>query len=207
MADELFNEDEYDVLGETVNIAMGKAGAALAEAFAGFVNLQVPEIRAIRVTAIEQIRARLVQTYRHISILHQEFFGELSGHIAIIYGPASYDALRKVLGFDDRDGDGRRQREELLLELGNAINSTCILGIGEQLRLRTGLRAPRVHAFDIPANEAAQRLFGQLPTWSGQTLQIDIVFHLEDHAVPFELIVTMLPDCLPLVRRALAQRL
>lgn len=207
MADQLFTDDEQDLLAETVNIAMGKAGAALAEAFAGFVNLHVPEIRTIRASAIDETRERLMRTYERFSILHQEFFGELSGHIAVIYGPASYEALRKVLGFDDRDGDGRRQREELLLELGNALNSSCIIGIGRQLELRTGLRAPRIQALDIPASEAAHRLFGQLPTWRGETLQIDMVFHLEDHVVPFELIVTMLPDCLPQVRQALAQRL
>lgn len=205
MISELFNEDEHDLLAEIVNIAMGKAGAALAEAFAGFVNLHVPEIRTIRASAINDTRERLTQTYDRFSVLHQEFFGELTGHIAVIYGPASYEALRKVLGFDDRDGDGRRQREELLLELGNALNSSCILGIGAQLKLRTGLREPRIQALDTPSAEAAQRLFGTLPTWSGQTLQIDMVFHLEDHVVPFELIVTMLPSCLPAVRRALSQ--
>ena len=207
MTEELFNEDERDVLAETVNIAMGKAGATLAEAFSGFVNLRVPDIRAVGAGDLKETRARLVRTYERISVLDQEFFGEFSGDIAVVYGPASYAALREVLGFDDRDGDGRKQREELLLELGNALASTCVQEIGSLLELRTGLRPPRVVAFDVPSKEADLRLFGNSQAWSGQTLLIDIVFHLEAHDVPFELLITVLPDCLPGVKMALAKRI
>lgn len=205
-ANELFDEDERDQLAEFVNIAMGKAGASLAEAFAGFVNLRVPEIRTVGVAAINETRERLVRTYQRISVLHQEFFGEITGEIAVIYGPASYAALREVLGFDDRDGDGRRQREELLLELGNALASTCVRELGALLELRTGLRAPRMLAFDTRSDEAVRRLFGEIQAWSGQTLLIDIVFHLESHDVPFELMITIQPPCLAAVKCALAQR-
>ena len=207
MTEELFNEDERDVLGETVNIAMGKASATLAEAFAGFVNLRVPEIRAVSAADLRETRTRLVRTYERISVLEQEFFGEFAGTIAVVYGPASYAALRQVLGIDDREGDGRRQREELLLELGNALASTCVREIGALLELRTGLRPPRVMAFDVPTNEADWHLFGELETLAGQMLLIDIVFHLEDHDVPFELMVTVQQSSLPALKQALAKRI
>lgn len=201
--DEFLGVDERDQLAELVNIAMGKAGAALAEAFAGFVNLRVPEIRTVGAAAINETKERLVHTYPRISVLHQEFFGELTGEIAVIYGPASYAALREVLGFDDREGDGRRQREELLLELGNALASTCVHELGALLELRTGLRAPRMLVFDTQSDEAVRLLFGEMQAWSGQTLLIDIVFHLESHQVPFELMITIQPPCLSAVKRAL----
>lgn len=207
MAEELFNEDERDVLGETVNVAMGKAGVTLAEAFAGFVNLRVPEIRAVNAADLKETRARLMRTYERISVLEQEFFGEFAGTIAVVYGPASYAALRQVLGFDDRDGDGRKQREELLLELGNALASTCVLEIGALLELRTGLRPPRVMAFDVPTQDADWHLFGELETLAGQTLLIDIIFHLEAHDVPFELMVTVDADCMPTLKQSLAKRI
>jgi chemotaxis protein CheY-P-specific phosphatase CheC len=200
MTNQLFTEDERDLLGEIVNIAMVKAGATLAEAFDGFVNLRVPEIRTVGASEGNETRERLICTYERISVLHQEFFGELAGDIAVIYGPASYAALRDVLGFDDRDGDGRRQREELLLELGNALASTCILEIGALLEKRTGLRPPRVVAFDVPSGEAVRRLFGELGVWNGQTLLIEIIFHMEAHEVPFELMITVLPNCLQSVK-------
>lgn len=203
MLDDLFNEVERDVLGEVVNIAMGRTGAALAEAFDGFVNLRVPEIRAVGSADVVETRQRLMVTYERISILHQEFLGELVGNIAVIFGPASYAALRDVLGFDDLDGDGRCQREELLLELGNALASTFVLQFGVLLTLRTGMRPPRVAAFDVPALKGVERLFGDLPAWTGRTMLIDILFHLEDHEVPFELMMTVLPECLPAVKRAL----
>lgn len=199
----LLTDEERDLFSEVVNIAMGRAGADLADAFAGFVHLRVPEIRSVSAASLEATRERLMQAHARISVLHQELIGELSGDIAVIYGPASYAALREVLGFDDRDGDGRRQREELLLELGNALSSTLIAGIGSQLGLRAGLRPPRMALFDRPTDEAARRLFADSPAWRGETLQIAIIFHLEAHDVPFELIVTLMPDCLPAVRRAL----
>jgi hypothetical protein len=58
--------------------------------------------------------------------------------------------------------------------------------------------------FDEPVAEAARRLFDDSPAWNGETLQIAIVFHLEAHDVPFELLVTLAPACLPAVRHALA---
>ncbi|MES2017940.1 MAG: hypothetical protein V4484_15735 [Pseudomonadota bacterium] len=204
MSTDLFNEDERDQLGEIVNIAMGRTGAALAAAFDGFVSLRVPEILAVEAADVARTRQRLVLAYERISVLRQEFFGELAGDIAVVYGPASYAALREVLGFDERDGDNRAQREELLLELGNALASTCILEIGTLLDLRTGMRPPRVAAFDVPTQEAVQHLFGDAPSWTGKTLLIDIIFHLEQHEVPFELMITVLPHCLPGVRLALA---
>lgn len=207
MSEELFNEDERDVLGEIVNIAMGKAGATLAEAFSGFVNLRVPEIRAVSAEDLRETRTRLMRTYERISVLEQEFFGEFAGTIAVVYGPASYAALRQVLGFDDRAGDGRRQREELLLELGNALASTCVQEISTLLELRTGLRPPRVMAFDVPTSEADWHLFGELEALAGQMLLIDIVFHLEHHEVPFELMVTVQQGCLPTLKQALAKRI
>ncbi|MDP3520698.1 MAG: hypothetical protein Q8S02_08755 [Hydrogenophaga sp.] len=207
MADDLFNEDERDVLGETVNVAMGKAGAKLADAFSGFVQLRVPELRSLSAADFFQVRARLAETYERISVIQQEFFGELAGSIAVIYGPASYAALRDVLGFDDRDGDSRQQREELLLELGNALASTCVLEIAELLELRTGLRAPQMVTFDCPTPEASWNPMGLNQPWEGQTLQIDIVFFLEANEVPFELMITVLPDRLPVVKQALAKRL
>lgn len=204
MSEPIFNEHEHDQLSEIVNVAMGKTGAALAEAFDGFVNLRVPEIRAVDAADIEQTRQRLIHAYERISVLHQEFYGELVGDIAVIYGPASYAALRDVLGFDDRDGDGRRQREELLLELGNALASTCVLEIGALLTMRTGMRPPRVAAFDVAAAEGVRHLFGDMSAWSGKAMLIDIVFHLEAHEVPFELMITLSPDSLPRIKRALA---
>jgi hypothetical protein len=38
-------------------------------------------------------------------------------------------------------------------------------------------------------------------------LLIDIVFHLEDHDVPFELMVTVQQSCLPALKQALAKRI
>jgi len=204
MSDPLLSDDERDQFGEIVNIAMGRAGADLAEAFAGFVHLRVPEIHSVSAATLDDTRERLMRTYERISILHQELIGELAGDIAVVYGPASYAALREVLGFDSRDGDGRRQREELLLELGSALTGTFVAGIGGLLGLRTGLRPPRMALFDAPVQEAARRLFEDSPAWRGETLQIAIVFHLEASDVPFELLITLSPDSLPAVRRALA---
>lgn len=206
MADPLLSDDERDQFGELVNVAMGRAGADLAEAFSGFVHLRIPEIRDVNLTELNETRKRLAQAYTRISILHQEFIGELAGDIAIVYGPASYAALREVLGFDDRDGDSRSQREELLLELGNALASTFITSISGLLKLRTGLRPPRMALFDEPATDAVRRLFADSGALQRETLQIAIVFHLEKHDVPFELLINLAPECLTAVRNALHPR-
>lgn len=207
MNDPLFNADQRDQFGEIVNIAMGKTGAALAKALDGFIKLRVPEIRAVDGADIGETRKRLILAYERVSILHQQFVGELAGDIAVIYGSASDAAsdaaLREVPGCDDRDGAGRRQREELLLELSNWLASTFVLDISSTLEMRMVMRSPRVAAFDVPAREGVEHLFRDMPAGAGKSLLINILFHLEDHALPFELMITLLPHCLPGVRRAL----
>lgn len=189
MNDPRFDEDQRDHFGEIVNIAMGKTGAALGQAFDGFIHLEVPEIRAVDAADIGQTRQRLALNCERISILHQQFVGELAGQIAVICGG---------------DGDGSCRREESLLELGNALASTFILDIGSALAMRTAMHPPRIAAFDVPAQEGAPHLFRDMPTGAGKALLIDILFHLEAHALPFELMIILLPHCLPGVRRALA---
>ena len=190
-----FCEDDLDAFGEIVNIAMGQAGSLLAEAFSGFVHLQVPNIRTIKWEELQKITDNLISKSSTISAVRQEFMGEFSGFIMVIYGCASYAILREILGFDDRESGevGKRQREELLLELSNSLASTCTMKIASQLKLQCGLKPPRIVAVEQPSKDVVRTLFGPEPTWSlEQALQIDILFHLDGHDFPFELLITIL---------------
>lgn len=204
---DLFDSDELDQLGEMVNIAMGKAGATLAEAFSGFVSLNVPEIRTVEAADIQRSREQVLRKYTTISAVRQMFFGEFAGDVLVIYGPASYTVLRDILGFDERDEmqPGRKQREELLLELGNALASTCILEVARQLDLLTGLQPPRMLAIEASVDMVDQQLFGEQSDWACKTFQIDIVFHLKEHDLPFELLITVAPQSIGRLQAALAK--
>jgi chemotaxis protein CheY-P-specific phosphatase CheC len=210
---ELFSADELDLFGEVVNVAMGQAGAALAEAYAGFVQLQVPQIGIFEATAIVQRRGELLHQYASdatVSAVRQEFFGELAGEVLLVLGAPSFPVLGEMLGFDDRvgnDGSGRKQREELLLDLDNALASTCILAIGRQLGLLTGLQPPRLLALEATAADADERLCEAQPAEAGSTLLIEMVFRLKDQATPFGLVIAIAPAALPGIHDALAKRL
>lgn len=208
MSEPLFNEDEIDAFGEIVNIAMGQAGKILAEAFSGFVHLHVPRVHTVKSEDIQRIQDDLVEKYATLSAVRQEFLGEMSGFIMVVYGSASYAALREILGFDDREGDeiGRRQREELLLEMSNALASTCTMEIARQLELQCGLKPPRIVAIERPSRETATKLFSRESDWGqDRALQIDILFHLDAHDLPFELLITIAPQSLHGIRKSLAR--
>lgn len=205
---EVFSADELDLFGEVVNIAMGRAGANLAEAYADFVHLQVPLIRVLDAAAIAARRSEQLHRYASVSVVRQEFFGELAGEVLLLLGAPSFPVLREMLGFDDRvgnDSSERKQREELLLDLDNALASTCILAIGRQLGLLTGLQPPRLLALEVAAAEAGERLNEELPAEAGSTLLIEMVFRLKAHAAPFELLITLAPATLPGIHKALAR--
>lgn len=207
---EVFSADELDLFGEVVNIAMGRAGASLAEAYADFVHLQVPLIRVLDAAAIAGRCDELLHKYASVSAVRQEFFGELAGEVLLVVGAPSYSLLREMLGCDDRigsDGSERKEREELLLDLNNVLASTCILAIGRQLGLLTGLQPPRLLALEAAEQEASDRLRAGLPAEAGRTLLIEIVFRLKDHAAPFELLITIAPAVLPGIHKALARSL
>lgn len=208
---EVFSADELDLFGEVVNIAMGRAGASLAEAYADFVHLQVPLIRVLDAAAIAGRCDELLHKYASVSAVRQEFFGELAGEVLLVVGAPSYPLLREMLGFDDRigsDSSERKEREELLLDLNNVLASTCILAIGRQLGLLTGLQPPRLLALEaVEEDDASDCLRAALPAEAGGTLLIEIVFRLKDHAAPFELLITIAPAVLPGIHKALARSL
>ena len=147
-----FSADENDLLKETVNVAMGKAGARLAELLGSFVELSIPDIQIVAAEGLadQMSRGGLLGGQTQLTAVRQTFCGggQLEGEAIVVFDESSPVAVARVVGIDAVDR--RPQQLELLLEMSNLLIGACLNGISRQLLARD-------LTFDPPAVLAENR--------------------------------------------------
>ena len=135
MIDETIGDLERDAVGELINIAIGRAAAALSELVDDEVKLSVPFVEfsdaectarrlGIEMGGIETVAVR------------QHFDGRMEGDILLIFPEhRSLELVRSMLG-DQVPLDQLTDLErEALLEIGNIILNACLGSLANQLGL------------------------------------------------------------------------
>ena len=131
--------DAQDALGEIVNIAMGRAAAALAESLSVFVRMSPPTIRVV--TGESQWDAILGTRWknRDVTVARQGFFGDLKGEALALFDPDVTATMNDLLGI--RSG---AVGPEVPLELANLLIGTCVGGVAAQLAQKIGFYPPAI---------------------------------------------------------------
>lgn len=172
---ELLNADQRDALQEVTNIAMGQAGASLANILGTFVNLSVPRISIQEVGSIGQAISALVGDEKLITVVRQSFYGSLKGEAFVIYDQAGCKDLGELLGYEE-ELDGTAERE-VLLDVGNVLVGACLGGVAELLQANLSYSAPSVMAEQVPVN----RLIDPSKMSWKYALLVEINFTLQQH--------------------------
>lgn len=174
-----FAEEELDILTEVSNIGMGKAGCSLAEALGCFVTLNVPEIKLIESSKLNELSNKLTEKLEEINLVRQAFSGNLNGEAIVLLGKTAY-LIKDLLGYGASEVLTRSKQMELLLDMSNSITSACLQEIARQLSLELSLSPPKLVCFEQPAKMFYSLLFGNnKPKWE-QSLFIRVQFHLKD---------------------------
>jgi chemotaxis protein CheC len=147
----LISGDRRDALQEVTNIAMGQAGASLANVLGTFVQLSIPQINLIELEEIGQALTMLVGTSAVVSAVRQAYSGIVRGEAVAIFDQEGCCELAELMGYE---GPLTGQAEkELMLDIANVIIGACITGVTKLLNTDVTFSPPSVMGKNMPISQ------------------------------------------------------
>jgi chemotaxis protein CheC len=180
-------EEHRDALQEVANIAMGEAGASLAELLGVFVRLSVPRIQTLDAAVVPQALAGLLGSGRMVTAVRQSFSSRVAGEAIVFFGEAGCAEIAGLMGYDQVLNAA--ERREVLLDITNVLVGACLGRIFQQFGIEPGFSPPSVLAEDV----AVERLLHtDRLDWS-HALLVEVNFSLEQSAFVSHLVM-LLPE-------------
>lgn len=188
MNEDLFlTEDQSDALQEITNIAMGRAGAQLAQILDTFVQLSVPKINIIQASSVSHEMLAMIGSKGTATAIRQSFNGTLSGEAMVVYDEHGCRNLADLMGYDGVID--RTSERELLLDVGNVLVGACLNGIADLLGALLVFSAPTIMAENV---EVDRLINTQQLTWN-YALLVEVHFTLEIRDFTCHLL-TLMPE-------------
>ncbi len=175
----MLTERQEDALVELVNIAFGRAGAALSQLTGQRVILEAPRVEVCPLDALRDVLGNLVGD--ELATVHQIFMGPLAGDAFLALGYE--DAIRLVdllTGEYTPPGRFSASAREVLTEVGNILLNACLGMFGNLLQVQISFAVPRVRLEDFDS------LLASFTINSGKlryALVVYMRFRLQDSAV------------------------
>jgi chemotaxis protein CheC len=202
-----FSDYLIDALKELTNIGMGRAGAQLSEVFEHRVTLNVPNVTMADVNKLDSLALKFEESNPIVNIIQQSFIGEIEGRSTFILGGNNFTDLVNILGYEEHDAVDERRQKEMLLDISNAVNSACLSGLADQLKLDIELTNPSIVAFNTPNLEVKDFVFKQKTQETHQTLLFEIKFFIKDIDLYCDNIISLKISSLDKLRSALERLL
>ncbi|HID88639.1 MAG TPA: chemotaxis protein CheC [Anaerolineae bacterium] len=144
------NETQHDALTELINIAFGRTAAALSDLTHRRILIERPEVVVCPIAQVEEVLQGRVS--ERLVTVHQIFSGALSGTAVLAFDEEGARGLVNLLvgegtPFPDLDISS----QEVLMEVGNILLSTCLGILGNLLEVRLSFSIPRIHLSDLTA--------------------------------------------------------
>ncbi|MBA4368925.1 MAG: chemotaxis protein CheC, partial [Desulfobacterium sp.] len=145
---DIFLEEEKEILQEIMNIAFGNATADLAGVIDIYVVLSVPKIQVINIGNLPEYLRDTLNASGKTRIVDQRFWGDFNGSGFLVFPTGAGDDLISLLE-DKRLEDLHSKSEELieqevLTEIGNILIGACVGKMSELLNTFVTYSPPRV---------------------------------------------------------------
>lgn len=137
-------ERQKDALGELINIAFARTGAALSELTGRRVMLDPPEVAVYRTEELRGALAKFVPG--DVASIHQVFAGPVGGDALLLLNYSGAVHLTDLL----TDGNQPsayldESAREVLTEIGNILLNACLGMFGNLLNVHVTFSVPRLH--------------------------------------------------------------
>ncbi len=126
-----YNEDQYDLLRELTNIAVGQAAAELDGMLNTTVDISIPKVSMVPFTDIRGKLLELSASFSCVSVVKQAFDGLLSGEALLIFGEEAMPTIAALLGEEVALNPEREQT--LFHETSHILANACLNGLAESL--------------------------------------------------------------------------
>jgi chemotaxis protein CheC len=145
---DIFLEEEKEILQEIMNIAFGNATADLAGVIDIYVVLSVPKIQVINIGTLPEYLRDTLNASGKTRIVDQRFWGDFNGSGFLVFPTGAGDDLISLLE-DNRIEDLHSKSKELieqevLTEIGNILIGACVGKMSELLNTFVTYSPPRV---------------------------------------------------------------
>ncbi len=191
------SEEQYEVLKETANIGMGRAGDSLAKVLKTFVELSLPTVLLIDAQELPSTITRLIGNNVEVSAVRQAFFHHWRGEAIVIYGQNGCKDLTDLMGYP-KDIESHHEIE-LLLDVGNILIGATLNGLAEQLNVEICYSPPSVLADKV----LIENLLKTADLNWRFTLLLEVNFGLENRAFKSHLITMLSEDTITALKRDL----
>ena len=145
---EIFSEEEKEILQEIMNIAFGNATAGLAGVIDIYVILSVPKIQVIRIGNLQEYLKKELNASGKTSIVDQRFWGDFNGSGFLVFPTGSGEDLISLLEGKSIGSYHPKSKDllerETLIEIGNILIGACVGKISELLNTFVTYSPPRV---------------------------------------------------------------
>jgi chemotaxis protein CheC len=141
----LFSPDEQDVVGELMNLGVGRAAGAFSRLVNDEVLLSVPEVSFVGLAEAEKVFASTVPDI--LAGVKQSFSGFIGGSAALLFPEdRSLELVRAIIGEDLPAEEISELEQETLAEVGNIILNNCLATIANVLQDEIQTSLPETYA-------------------------------------------------------------
>ena len=205
-----YNEDEYDLLKELFNVAMGRTGKSLAILLNSFVELSIPDIEIVHAEKIiEKISGgSIFDKDETVTAIRQTFYNDnmVDGETIVVFGENSFAVVAEILGFA-RAMD-ISQQNELLLEISNIVSGASINEFSKQLfKSEMSFSPPAVLSEQIEMNKLLYSIFMRRQLQWDYTLFVKIKFKLKGDDFKSDLLIFMSEKSIETIKTCLDKQL
>ncbi|WP_219059913.1 response regulator [Pseudomonas sp. UMAB-08] len=185
-----------DAFRETINVAMGRAGALLARVLGVFVQLPVPNVNMLEVGELHMALAD-AQNGDRLTAVCQGYIGcGIAGEALLIFHGSEIADMAKLMQRDSVEYSDM----EMLLDLSTILIGACLSGIAEQIDVVFSQGHPQVLG-EQGGIEELIRVNKQ--RWK-KTLAVEISYSLEGHNIHFDLLMLFTEDSVERLSKKLA---
>ncbi len=186
-----------DALQETVNVAIGRAGALLARVLDVFVQLPVPNVNLLEVGELHMALADVQRGDERLTAICQGYIGSgIAGEALLIFHDSEIADMATLLHRDGNDGGDL----EMLLDLSTLLIGACLAGIAEQIDVVFSQSHPQI----LGEHLAIDELIHVNSRRNKKTLAVEISYSLEGHDIHFDLLMLFSEDSVQLLHKKLA---
>lgn len=202
-----FTTEEYDLLTELINVAMGLSAADLAKLFNQFVNLKVPTVTIESSEFIPEsiIKNSLFPETEEVTVIQQKFDNNysLKGEGTIILNQKTQEALLPLLELTQEDV-GSEEISDFLLELSGQLISSCLSNLLKQFfDSPTFFESPVITSNKETLRQVAYKSFEYGYQQFGDILCLKIDFSIEKVNFQCDLFFFIDMDSLTFLQKAL----
>lgn len=180
--------DKLDAYREMANVAMGQAGAKLAQLLDVFIELPIPNVNFIESTELHMAIAE-IQKSDSISAISQGFItAGINGEALLLFNDSNFANMVKLLKYDTNNVSEQIELEALM-DISNILIGACLNALSEQLHVDFSQNHPMI----LGRHCGLEKLLDSSVSRWNKVVAIEIAYSIEHQDIHFDLML-LFPD-------------